>query len=132
MGAVASVRDGSGDDPETKKRLQRVCAADIPSGMRKPEVPLAEASTQRARVRPSSPGMAIVITAAALFFLAGPANAQSPLIQGWLAANEECKGGPSDNPKTKKACETRDRLNARLKRRGCTYQEDGDWWKCRH
>ena len=78
--------------------------------------------------------MAIALAATALFIarLGQPAYAQSPLIQGWLAANEQCKGGPSDDPKTKQACETRDRLNLRLKRRGCSYQENGDWWKCRH
>jgi hypothetical protein len=61
-----------------------------------------------------------------------PAHAQSPMIQGWLAANTECKGGRSDDPKTQKACARRDQLNERLKRRGCDYQEDGDWWKCPH
>jgi hypothetical protein len=61
-----------------------------------------------------------------------PAHAQSPLIQGWLAVNAQCKGGPSDDPKTQKACERRDQLSARLKRRGCLYQEEGDWWKCHH
>ena len=30
------------------------------------------------------------------------------------------------------ACEKRDQISARLKRRGCLYQEDGDWWKCPH
>lgn len=64
--------------------------------------------------------------------LAAPVHAQSPLIQGWLAANTECKGGRSDDPKTQQACERRDKLGARLKRRGCLYQENGDWWKCRH
>ncbi len=82
-----------------------------------------------------SAGVTIALSAAMLCFalrLASPALAQSPLIQGWLAANAVCKGGRSDDPKTKQACETRDRLNAKLKRRGCSYQENGDWWKCRH
>jgi len=60
-----------------------------------------------------------------------PAHAQSPIIQGWLAANTLCKGGPPDDAKTQQACAKRDELNARLKRRGCEYQADGDWWKCR-
>ena len=59
-----------------------------------------------------------------------PAHAQSPMITGWLATNAECKSGRSDDPKTAQACEKRDQISARLKRRGCVYQEDGDWWKC--
>jgi len=80
-------------------------------------------------------GVTIALTLAAPSFvlrLAAPAHAQSPLIQGWLAANTECKGGRSDDPKTQQACATRDRLSARLTRRGCSYQVDGDWWKCPH
>jgi len=73
-----------------------------------------------------------VALAALSLVLALPARAQSPMIQGWLAANTICKGGPSDDPKTQKACARRDELNARLKRRGCEYQEDGDWWRCPH
>ncbi len=64
--------------------------------------------------------------------LAAPARAQSPLIQGWLASNSQGKGGPADDPKVVQACKTRDRLNERLKRRGCSYQADGDWWRCPH
>jgi hypothetical protein len=61
-----------------------------------------------------------------------PAHAQSPIITAWLAANSECKGGHADDPKTSQACVKRDQISARLKRRGCLYQEDGDWWKCPH
>ena len=64
--------------------------------------------------------------------LATPAHAQSPLITAWLAANAECRGGRADDPKTLQACEKRDMVSARLKRRGCLYQEVGDWWKCPH
>ena len=65
--------------------------------------------------------------------LATPAYAQRPIITAWLAANAECKGGPGDDAKTVKACAKRDEISARLKRRGCLYQEDGDWWKqCPH
>lgn len=72
------------------------------------------------------------ISFAALAFGVGlPAHAMSPMLQGWLAVNSQCKGGPPDDPKTQKACARRDELSARLKRRGCQYQEDGDWWKCR-
>ncbi len=79
-----------------------------------------------------SPGITAAISLAALAFGLGlPAHAMSPMLQGWLAVNSECKGGPPDSPKTQKACARRDELSARLKRRGCQYQEDGDWWKCR-
>ena len=61
-----------------------------------------------------------------------PARAQSPLLTGWLASNALCKGGRGDDPKTLQACEKRDKLGERLKRRGCSHQEDGDWWKCPH
>ena len=79
--------------------------------------------------------MTIALALAVLCFvlrLAAPAHAQSPLIQGWLAANTQCKGGHGDDPKTLKACKERDRLSAKLTRRGCSHQEDGDWWKCPH
>ena len=77
----------------------------------------------------------IALTLAVLCFvlrLAPPAHAQSPLITAWLAANAECRGGRADDPKTLQACEKRDNISARLKRRGCLYQEVGDWWKCPH
>ena len=76
-------------------------------------------------------GVTIALSAAVLG-LAVPAQAQSPLIQGWVASNTQCKGGPADDPKVQQACKTRDRLNERLKRRGCSYQADGDWWRCQH
>ena len=63
--------------------------------------------------------------------LGPPAHAMSPMLQGWLAVNSQCKAGPANDPKTQKACSRRDDLSAKLKRRGCEYQEDGDWWKCR-
>ena len=77
----------------------------------------------------------IALTMAVLCFvvrLATPAHAQSPLIQAWLALNTECRGGRSDDPKTLQACEKREKVSARLKRKGCLYQEVGDWWKCPH
>lgn len=79
--------------------------------------------------------LAITLVFAALCVvpqLATTAHAQRPIITGWLAANAECKAGVADDPKTLKACERRDQISARLKRRGCEYQEDGDWWKCPH
>lgn len=72
------------------------------------------------------------LVVAALALAAAPAHALSPMLQGWLAVNTQCKGGPPDDPKTTKACARRDDLGAKLKRRGCEYQEDGDWWKCPH
>jgi hypothetical protein len=77
----------------------------------------------------------IALTLAALSFvlrLGAPAQAQPPVLTAWLAANAECKGGHGDDPKTAKACQQRDQIGARLKRRGCVYQDAGDWWKCPH
>jgi hypothetical protein len=64
--------------------------------------------------------------AALLFgsFLSTPAQAITTLEQGWQVSNSKCKGGDA------KQCELRDRLSAVLKRKGCVYHEDGDWWKC--
>ncbi len=59
-----------------------------------------------------------------------PADAQTPMITAWLAANAECRSGTPGDPKTQKACEMRDQISARLERRGCVHHEDGDWWKC--
>ncbi len=85
-----------------------------------------------ARLRHASLAVAAILASAVAFgFVFGlPAHALSPMIQGWLAVNTACKGGVSDDPKTIKACARRDELSAKLKRRGCEYQEDGDWWKC--
>jgi hypothetical protein len=77
----------------------------------------------------------IALTLAELCFvlrLAAPAHAQAPIITAWQALNAQCRGGVGDDPKTLRACEKRDQVSARLKRRGCLYQEDGDWWKCPH
>ena len=114
------------------KSLQRARAADIPYVMWAENNPLAaRAQTGRRRRIVAT----VALTFAALGFvlrLGAPAHAQSPMIQGWLAVNAECKGGLADDPKTKKACARRDELSAKLKRRGCLYQENGDWWKCPH
>ena len=77
---------------------------------------------------------ALAVAAAALCVLVrlAPAHAQSPMLSGWLAANTDCKSGPPDDPKTQAACKRRDQVGERLKRRGCVYQEDGDWWRCPH
>ena len=79
--------------------------------------------------------MALAVTAAVrgvFVRLAAPAHAMSPMLQGWLAANTECRSGPPDDPKAQQACKRRDQVGERLKRRGCVYQEDGDWWRCPH
>ena len=84
--------------------------------------------------RPPARVGAIVAIAAALGVLPGlaaPAFAMSPMLQGWLAVNSQCKGGVPGDPKTLKACARRDDLSEKLKRRGCQYREDGDWWQCR-
>jgi len=80
-------------------------------------------------------GATVALALAASCFvlrLAAPAHAQAPIVTAWLAANAECRGGVAGDPKTAQACKNRDQIGARLKRRGCVYQEDGDWWKCRH
>jgi invasion protein IalB len=56
--------------------------------------------------------------------LAAPAHALTVQEQGWQVANSKCNSGDA------KQCELRDRLSAVLKRHGCLYHEDGDWWKC--
>ena len=84
------------------------------------------------RSRPRRLLSAAVAALLGVAIVCAPAAAQSPMIQGWLAANTACKGGAGDDPKTKKACTRRDDLGAKLKRRGCEYQEDGDWWRCPH
>lgn len=81
--------------------------------------------------RTGSSAVPAAILAAALAGVAPPpAYAQSPMIQGWLAANAQCKSGPADDARTRQACATRDRLGEKLERRGCAYHEDGEWWKC--
>ena len=52
--------------------------------------------------------------------------------EAWVAQGALCKGGNPDDPKTKAACARRAAVGERLKRRGCEYQADGDWWKCLH
>ena len=45
--------------------------------------------------------LTVALTFAAPCFvlrLAAPAQAQSPLIQGWLASNTACRGGHADDP----------------------------------
>jgi hypothetical protein len=61
---------------------------------------------------------------------AAPARAVTPMVQLWGLLNAKCKGGSPDDPKTQQACDKREKYSDRLKRKGCVYQEDGDWWKC--
>jgi invasion protein IalB len=65
-----------------------------------------------------------ILTALGVASLAAPAQALTVQEQGWQVANSKCKAGDA------KQCELRDRLSAVLKRHGCLYHEDGDWWKC--
>jgi hypothetical protein len=67
------------------------------------------------------PLLAALACAAAL---TTPARALTVQEQGWQVANSKCHDGDA------KQCELRDRLSAVLKRHGCLYHEDGDWWKC--
>jgi hypothetical protein len=53
-----------------------------------------------------------------------PARALTVQEQGWQVANSKCEAGDA------KQCELRDRLSVVLKRHGCVYHEDGNWWKC--
>jgi invasion protein IalB len=69
----------------------------------------------------------MIATLTALAFsasLTAPAPALTVQEQGWQIANSKCKSGDA------KQCELRDRLSAVLKRHGCVYHDDGDWWKC--
>jgi invasion protein IalB len=56
--------------------------------------------------------------------LTSPAHALTVQEQGWQVANSKCNSGDA------KQCELRDRLSVVLKRHGCVYHEDGNWWKC--
>jgi hypothetical protein len=88
----------------------------------------------RAQAAPRRRAWAIVALTLAVLCatlrLGAPAHAQTPLLQDWGLLNAECRGGRSDDPKTQQACEKREKVSARLQRRGCVYHEDGDWWKC--
>ncbi|MBV9287833.1 MAG: hypothetical protein JO288_08415 [Hyphomicrobiales bacterium] len=117
--------------------MRRDRAVDIASGMLATDHPFPPGRAHPARLgRQSQLGQAVALAAAALCVLllrlGAPAHAQSPMLQGWLAANTECKSGPPDAPKTQQACKRRDQVGERLKRRHCVYQQDGDWWKCPH
>ena len=54
--------------------------------------PLARAHARAKRRTPGLKGLALVLAAIATAPLPLPAHAQSPIIQGWLAANTACKG----------------------------------------
>lgn len=54
-----------------------------------------------------------------------------PVANAYRMARRHAEGkGGHGGPKTAQGCEKRDQIGAQLKRRGCLYQEDGDWWKC--
>lgn len=67
------------------------------------------------------PWLATLAFAAAL---TTPAHALTVQEQGWQVANSKCNSGDA------KQCELRDKLSVVLKRHGCVYHEDGNWWKC--
>lgn len=107
--------------------MRIVFARSILSAMQASRNPFPEGGGRTSEARA---GAVLAIAMAALGVSALSAHAQSPMVQGWLAANVQCKSGPGDEPKTRQACARRDQLGEKLKRRGCVYQEDGDWWKC--
>ena len=88
----------------------------------------------RARAAPRRRAWATVALTLAVLCAAlrpgAPAHAVTPLLQDWGLLNAACRGGHGDDPKTQEACEKREKMGARLERRGCVYHEDGDWWKC--
>jgi hypothetical protein len=116
---------------KTTQRLRRNLAADISYGMRTSNSPSAAGCAQARRRRRACATLALTLAALCVILrLGAPAHAQTPVVQLWVLLNAKCKGGSPDDPKTQQACEKREKYNARLKRRGCVYQEDGDWWKC--
>lgn len=71
--------------------------------------------------------------------LASPRPATEPartLIDLWVGANERCRGGSGDSPKTMAACEERERYAARLDRLDWCYGRRGQdgahmaWYRC--
>ena len=88
------------------------------------------AAARACREPPGRVALVFAFATVASFWVSSPARAQSPMISGWLAVNAQCKSGQSDDPKTQQACKRRDDLGAKLARRGCVYQVDGDWWRC--
>jgi hypothetical protein len=63
-------------------------------------------------------------------------TAAAELIQLWQDANERCRGGPGDSPKTDAACDERERFSSRLGQiglcYGIAYQSSADrfWRPC--
>jgi hypothetical protein len=90
--------------------------------------PLVAAPARRPCRKQAQPVIATLIPPlAALAFaaaLTAPAHALTVQEQGWQIANSKCQAGDA------KECDLRDRLSNALKRKGCSYQEDGGWWKC--
>ncbi len=116
----------------TRKRVTRPpagrSAERSADGIWAAKAPLAGAQAQRSD-RKRAPGIVatLMLPLAALAFaglLSAPAHALTLQEQGWQVANSKCNSGDA------KQCELRDRLSEALKRKGCTFQEDGGWWKC--
>ena len=78
----------------------------------------------RARAQRMIAGLFPLLAAVAFAASLTPAHALTVQEQGWQVANSKCNSGDA------KQCELRDRLSAVLKRHGCVYHDDGDWWKC--
>jgi invasion protein IalB len=97
----------------TRKMEARVaCGARVAAETRRP---------QRKRWYRATGALAAIAFAASF---AAPAHALTVQEQGWQVANSKCKSGDA------KQCELRDQLSAVLKRHGCVYHDDGEWWKC--
>lgn len=76
--------------------------------------------------------------AAVLLIGVGPARADNikALIEGWIAANEECRGEPGGSPRSDAGCSAREAVDAELKVLGWCYGRPGDagyqmnWHRC--
>ena len=54
-------------------------------------------------------------------------SAASELIHLWDSANDRCRGGGGDDPKTNAACDERERYSTRLDELGFCYGHQGDY-----
>ena len=82
----------------------------------------------------------LALVFAVLVVGAGPgwaaARPPAPLYQAWLSANEDCRGGAGDDPKTMTACDYRNVIDDKMKAAGWCYGLVGqgrpfmDWHLC--
>lgn len=68
--------------------------------------------------------------------LAAACPPAEPLIDVAMKLNDQCRGGPGDDPQTHKACDARDLAFKRLKQKGWCYGQDAEtmagakWARC--